>query len=156
MKLLCYISTVTLLQPLLQISASTIPAHVSVNRYHGPTALYHRQIASNESLLRPSPDLVKRIWPDPYHTFFVVTQAIGLRFTLRFNVLEMVPDNALAAMAANDLVQFYRAAFAVANVLWAPDEPQRVRRAKMGGLVLVFSSEAPIAWDFVKAFFEHV
>ncbi|KAL9019594.1 MAG: hypothetical protein Q9185_003136 [Variospora sp. 1 TL-2023] len=76
---------------------------------------------------------------------------------MRFNVLELVrPNDALANMAADDLIHFYKAAFAVANVLWARDEPRTVRRARMNGILLMFWSEAPIGWDFLKGFFEHI
>ncbi|KAL8649931.1 MAG: hypothetical protein Q9210_004120 [Variospora velana] len=82
---------------------------------------------------------------------------MGLTFLMRFNVLEMVqPNDALANVAADDLVQFYKAAFAVANVLWAGDQPRTVRRARLNGILLMFWSDAPIAWDFLKGFFEHI
>lgn len=143
MRLLLYTCGIILLQLLLHTSASVIPSNA-------PT------VPTDTSLLLPNP-ITRRIWPDPRHRFFVITQAAGLTFFVRFHVLELVPrTDALATLAANDLLRFYKAAFAVANALWAYDEPKTVRRARMNGVLLTFSSEAPIAWDFMKAFFEHI
>ncbi|KAI4166844.1 MAG: hypothetical protein LQ348_007754 [Seirophora lacunosa] len=146
MRLPLYIHAVALLQLLLHISGAAIPQHASGNPYMALTA----------------PDDIrafttKRSWPDHRHHFFTITSAVGLTFLLRFNVLELVyPNGALGAVAARDLVEFYKATFAVAKVLWTHSPPTTMRTARMNGILLLFRSDTPIEWDFLQGFFEHI
>ncbi|KAI4183701.1 MAG: hypothetical protein LQ346_006251, partial [Caloplaca aetnensis] len=144
MRFLVYIQGIALLQLLIHTYASTIPTRALA-------------IPESTSSLALSPPISKRWWPDHRHRFFVITQAVGLAFLVKFNVLELVqPSGVLSMLAANDLLLFYKSVFAVAGASWANDQPTTVRRARMNGILLVFWSEAPIPWEFVKAFFEHI
>lgn len=150
MRLLAPFRAIVLVQLLFPLTlASAIPGRTSIDP-HGTVTPFNETLPVATSLS-------ERAWPDHRRTFYTVTTAVGLTFLVRFRVLELVsPADALAGVAANDLVFFYKAAFAVARVLWAQDEPRKVRRARINGILLMFWSETPIRWDFLQGFFEHI
>ncbi|KAL8842074.1 MAG: hypothetical protein Q9170_000677 [Blastenia crenularia] len=149
MRLLLCLPAVAFLQILLYSSGSIIPTPAQALPQEAPTYL------ENKSLLLLPP--TKRAWPDHRHTFFVLTRALGSDWFLRFNVLEYVsPSSIISNVAARDLVQFYSATLAIARVLWAHDQPKTVRRAAFNGMLLIFWSDQPIAWEFLNSFFEHI
>ncbi|KAL8941899.1 MAG: hypothetical protein Q9216_001971 [Gyalolechia sp. 2 TL-2023] len=147
MRLLLCLQGLTLLQPLLGVSSSTIPAHAPAI----PPQLSATPRYESTSLLPPT----KRAWPDHHHNFFVITSVLGLDWLIRFNVLEFIPRG-VGSAPASDLVRFYTATLAVARNVWAHDEPRTVRRAAINGVLLTFWADQPIAWDFLHSFLEHI
>lgn len=148
MRLLLFLQGFTLLQNLLCVSTSTIPVHA--------LAIVPPQLSTIPRTETPSlPRPIKRAWPDPHHNFFVFTSFLGTEWILRFNVLEFVAQSN-GNRPAREMVQFYRAALAVARAVWRHSEPKTVRRAGMNGVTLMFWSDQPIEWDFLNSFFEHI
>ncbi|KAL8865345.1 MAG: hypothetical protein Q9174_006936 [Haloplaca sp. 1 TL-2023] len=144
MKLITYLNAFLLFLATFVFAAPTVPIYSSSSQHDdfSPVSL--------------APYVAKRSWETSFSNFLIYAKLPNpTDWTVRFhNFFFVDPNPYVLAMAAQDLLRFYSTALTLAKAIWSRDQAGPYRRVQAAGVALVFWSDAPISWDFLKGFLE--